>query len=139
MINHLCIQTNDTTSPAAIGTIGSANPGADTFAGNGNLNPPVRQSGKMANMQIRTKFGTLGGGKTQFNSPHGFCLGMDEEIIIADTNNHRIQVFDKNGEYKYSFGSPGREEGQVKDRSYSKRISSVVMLFDCLLEQFCEV
>lgn len=117
------IQTNDPSmSPtsqqltSAIGTIGSAiapSAGGETFAGNGNLNPPVRQSVKMTNMQIRTKFGTLGGGKTQFNSPHGFCLGIDEEIIIADTNNHRIQVFDKNGEYKYSFGSPGREEGQL--------------------------
>jgi tripartite motif-containing protein 2/3 len=67
----------------------------------------------MTNMQIRTKFGTLGSGKAQFNSPHGFCLGIDEEIIVADTNNHRIQIFDKNGEYKYSFGSPGKEEGQL--------------------------
>ena len=31
-------------------------------------------------------------GKGQFNSPHGFCLGLEEEIIVADTNNHRIQV-----------------------------------------------
>jgi hypothetical protein len=103
---------------AAIGTIGSGLNAAiaslqSTFSGNGNLNPPVRQNGKMSNMQIRTKFGTLGSGKSQFNSPHGFCLGVDEEIIVADTNNHRIQVFDKNGEYKYAFGSPGREEGQL--------------------------
>ncbi len=67
----------------------------------------------MSNMQIRTKFGTLGAGKAQFNSPHGFCLGADEEIIVADTNNHRIQVFDKNGEFKHSFGSGGKEEGQL--------------------------
>ena len=35
----------------------------------------------------------------QFNSPHGFCLGLDEDIVVADTNNHRIQV-DK---HKYIF------------------------------------
>ena len=40
-------------------------------------------------MQIRCKFGQLGPGKVQFNSPHGFCLGVEEEIIVADTNNHR--------------------------------------------------
>ena len=40
-------------------------------------------------MQIRCKFGQLGPGKGQFNSPHGFCLGVEEEIIVADTNNHR--------------------------------------------------
>ena len=44
-------------------------------------------------MQIRCKFGQLGQGRGQFNAPHGFCLGgRDEEIVVADTHNHRIQV-----------------------------------------------
>ena len=44
-------------------------------------------------MQIRVKFGQLGQGRGQFNAPHGFCLGSrDEEIVVADTHNHRIQV-----------------------------------------------
>lgn len=47
---------------------------------------------KLTPMQIRCKFGQLGPSKGQFNSPHGFCLGTDEDIIVADTNNHRIQV-----------------------------------------------
>ena len=88
-------------------------------------------------MQIRCKFGQLGPGKGQFNSPHGFCLGLEEEIIVADTNNHRIQVtfpacfahdkdwihlpmqlcvfqvFEKNGTFRYQFGIPGKEEGQL--------------------------
>lgn len=64
-------------------------------------------------MQIRCKFGSLGTSKGQFNSPHGFCLGVDEEIIVADTNNHRIEVFDKTGTLKFQFGVPGKEEGQL--------------------------
>jgi len=64
-------------------------------------------------MQIRCKFGQLGPSKGQFNSPHGFCLGSEEEIVVADTNNHRIQVFEKNGTYRYQFGVPGKEEGQL--------------------------
>ena len=59
------------------------------------------------NSQCRCKFGQLGPGKGQFNSPHGFCLGMDEDIVVADTNNHRVQVFEKTGEFKYQFGIPG--------------------------------
>ncbi|XP_074650430.1 protein meiotic P26-like [Tubulanus polymorphus] len=79
-----------------------------------NPTPPFpRRSGKMSAMQIRCKFGQLGPGKGQFNSPHGFCLGLEEDIIVADTNNHRIQVFEKTGEFKYQFGIPGREEGQL--------------------------
>ncbi|XP_067948165.1 B-box type zinc finger protein ncl-1-like [Watersipora subatra] len=72
---------------------------------------PLR--GKMSAMQIRYKFGALGPSKGQFNSPHGFCMGFEEDIVVADTNNHRIQVFDKSGEFKYQFGIPGREEGQL--------------------------
>lgn len=94
-------------------SVGPSNSVVANFTGNGNLNPPVRQNGKMTNMQVKDKFGTLGAGKSQFNSPHGFCLGLDEEIIVADTNNHRIQVFDKESCFKYAFGSPGREEGQL--------------------------
>lgn len=75
--------------------------------------PGSAQPRALNSMQIRCKFGQLGPGKGQFNSPHGFCLGLEEEIIVADTNNHRIQVFEKNGTYRYQFGIPGKEEGQL--------------------------
>uniref|UniRef100_T1JAV6 Uncharacterized protein n=1 Tax=Strigamia maritima TaxID=126957 RepID=T1JAV6_STRMM len=74
---------------------------------------PRSATAKLNPMQIRCKFGQLGPGKGQFNSPHGFCLGIEEDIIVADTNNHRIQVFEKTGEFKYQFGIPGKEEGQL--------------------------
>ncbi|XP_075234706.1 E3 ubiquitin-protein ligase meiotic P26 [Lycorma delicatula] len=71
------------------------------------------QSGKVTPMQVRNKFGQMGASDGQFNSPHGFCLGLEEDIIVADTNNHRIQVFDKNGAFKFQFGTSGKEEGQL--------------------------
>lgn len=77
------IATNST-SPTSI----ASNPGRSASA-----------TGSKPNvMQIRCKFGQLGQQKGQFSSPHGFCLGVDEEIVIADTNNHRICIFDKSGE-----------------------------------------
>lgn len=101
--------------------MGTPPPGAvpgQTFLGNLNLGlnlgqSPIPRTGKLGPMQIRCKFGQLGPGKGQFNSPHGFCLGMDEDIVVADTNNHRVQIFEKTGEFKYQFGIPGREEGQL--------------------------
>ena len=65
--------------------------------GSGTVSPTPRRGGSgcganVGSMHIRAKFGQLGQLKGQFNSPHGFCLGTDEEIIVADTNNHRIQV-----------------------------------------------
>lgn len=74
----------------------------------------VKQSQlRLNNMQIKHKFGHLGQGVNQFNSPHGFCLGLDQEIIVADTNNHRICIFDKNGTFVKQFGNPGKEDGQL--------------------------
>jgi hypothetical protein len=71
------------------------------------------KSDKPTVMQIRWKFGHLGSNKGQFSSPHGFCLGADEEIVIADTYNHRICIFDKTGEFKFQFGIAGKEEGEL--------------------------
>lgn len=65
------------------------------------------------NFYSRCKFGSPGNGPSQFNSPHGFCLGVDEDIVVSDTNNHRIQVFDKAGNFKYCFGVAGKEEGEL--------------------------
>ncbi|XP_037937273.1 brain tumor protein isoform X2 [Teleopsis dalmanni] len=82
-------------------------------AGNNSTTNIVTGRNKATPMQIRCKFGSLGTSRGQFNSPHGFCLGVDEEIIVADTNNHRIEVFDKTGALKFNFGVPGKEEGQL--------------------------
>ena len=79
---------------------------------------------KSSTSLCRCKFGQLGPGKGQFNSPHGFCLGVEEDIIVADTNNHRIQVFEKSGEFKYQFGIPGMQ-------IYIKNISLEVSLNKC--------
>ncbi|XP_069680308.1 B-box type zinc finger protein ncl-1 isoform X2 [Periplaneta americana] len=79
----------------------------------GTFHHPRAATGKLTPMQIRCKYGQLGPSKGQFNSPHGFCLGTEEDIIVADTNNHRIQVFEKTGTFKFQFGIPGKEEGQL--------------------------
>lgn len=50
------------------------------------------RSARCNNMALLVKFGTMGNELGRFNSPHGFCLGFDEEIVVADTYNHRIQV-----------------------------------------------
>ena len=102
-------------SGSSTGNAPLAKPGMAAGAGfNPNPNPPfANRSGRCATMSVRHRWGSLGSNRAQFNSPHGFCLGMDEEIVVADTQNHRIQVFDKTGEFKYMFGVPGREEGQL--------------------------
>lgn len=74
--------------PVAVGnTVGNV-----SSSGSGNYAHPRSNNAKLTPMHIRYKFGQLGPSKGQFSSPHGFCLSADEDIIVADTNNHRIQV-----------------------------------------------
>jgi hypothetical protein len=51
---------------------------------------PMRQ--KAREMNIRLKIGGIGKEVGKLDCPHGVCLGRNDEIVIADTNNHRIQV-----------------------------------------------
>jgi hypothetical protein len=32
------------------------------------------------------------------------AVNAQNDIIVADTNNHRIQIFDKEGRFKFQFG-----------------------------------
>ena len=42
-----------------------------------------------------------------FNQPWDVATGPDHEIVVADTWNHRVQLFDENGEFISSFGTHG--------------------------------
>lgn len=59
-------------------------------------------SQRAAALEIHFKFGQLGSSACQFGSPHGFCIASDDSIIVADTNNHRIQV-SRSLRYRYRY------------------------------------
>ena len=44
----------------------------------------------------------------QFTEPSGVAVNAQNDIIVADTNNHRIQIFDKEGRFKFQFGECGK-------------------------------
>jgi hypothetical protein len=53
--------------------------------------------------------GTQGSGDGEFHSPVGITvLGSSGEVAVADRNNHRVQIFDREGNYKRQFGSEGK-------------------------------
>ena len=43
-------------------------------------------------MEYHCKFGEFGSEPGQFTEPSGVAVGRDNEILVADANNHRIQV-----------------------------------------------
>jgi hypothetical protein len=59
---------------------------------------------------ISGEFGVMEG---QFTEPSGVAVNAQNDIIVADTNNHRIQIFDKEGRFKFQFGECGKRDGQL--------------------------
>ena len=53
-----------------------------------------------------------GSGNGQFKYPEQVALDRWGNVYVADTGNHRIQVFDKNLNYKCQFGNFGSGDGQ---------------------------
>lgn len=60
------------------------------------------------------KFGSLGNRPGQLEHPHYIAVSSTNRVIVSDSNNHRIQVFDVNGKVINTFGGEGAEEAQFK-------------------------
>ncbi|CDW55397.1 B box type zinc finger protein ncl 1 [Trichuris trichiura] len=74
--------------------------------------PPKSQI-KRLKMIYHCKFGEFGVSEAQFTEPSGVAVSAQNDIIVADTNNHRIQIFDKEGRFKFQFGECGKRDGQL--------------------------
>ena len=59
------------------------------------------------------RFGTPGDRDGQFNRPEGLAFGPDDRLYVADSCNHRIQIFSRDGKWLQSYGQPGRAAGQL--------------------------
>jgi DNA-binding beta-propeller fold protein YncE len=61
--------------------------------------------------------GGKGTGKGQFDFPRGIAADRGGNILVADTNNGRIQKFSPDGTFLRSFGEPGAGEAEFKEPS----------------------
>ena len=59
-------------------------------------------------------FGLGGSGEEMFKFPYGVAVSDRDEIVVADSNNHRVQVFDSNGTFLRFFGQIGENAGEFK-------------------------
>jgi len=82
------------------------------FSENGDL-VPLKSQLPRTKMVYNHKFGEFGSSDGQFTEPSGVAVNMAGDILVADTNNHRIQVFDRTGEFKFHFGQCGKRDGQL--------------------------
>ncbi|XP_064644365.1 E3 ubiquitin-protein ligase TRIM71-like [Lineus longissimus] len=59
------------------------------------------------------KFGKKGPAKGQFNMVCGVTFTKTGDIIVADTENHRIQIFTDDGLFKLKFGQKGPDQDKL--------------------------
>ena len=65
------------------------------------------------NFAYESKFGTAGTGNGQFNVPVGVAIDpTSQKIVVVDSANHRVQIFDSSGANPSQFGSVGSGNGQ---------------------------
>ncbi|XP_066597976.1 brain tumor protein [Prorops nasuta] len=83
---------------------------------------PLKSQIKRQKMIYHCKFGEFGVMEGQFTEPSGVAVNAQNDIIVADTNNHRIQMFDKEGRFKFQFGECGKRDGQLL---YPNRVAVV--------------
>jgi ABC-type Fe3+ transport system permease subunit/sugar lactone lactonase YvrE len=58
-------------------------------------------------------FGKPGTGPGEFNRAEGLGVDAHDQIYVADSCNHRIQVFTSDGKYLRAYGSAGSGKGQL--------------------------
>jgi len=118
-------QTSLSSPPMPQGTPLSSTPLAPA------LYPPKSQI-KRQKMIYHCKFGEFGILEGQFTEPSGVAVNAQNDIIVADTNNHRIQIFDKEGRFKFQFGEVGKRDGQLL---YPNRVAVVKTSGDIIVTE----
>jgi ABC-type Fe3+ transport system permease subunit/sugar lactone lactonase YvrE len=58
-------------------------------------------------------FGHPGNAPGEFNRPEGLCVDAQDRIYVADSCNHRIQVFSSDGKFLRAYGKAGKGKGEL--------------------------
>ena len=71
---------------------------------NGVVNYCIQKFSPDGNFLLR--WGTQGSGAGQFEDPTGIFIDKNDLVYVTDSKNHRIQIFDANGNLKKVWGGP---------------------------------
>ncbi len=71
--------------------------------------------GKRTEASASATWGSNGPDQGQFASPRNVAVAPDGTMYVSDSGNHRVQVFDQNGQFLTQFGQEGAGPGQFSE------------------------
>lgn len=76
--------------------------------------PPMPSVDYTSKIKAKTIIGKQGRENGEFVWPVDVSINQfNDQILIADSGNHRVQIFESNGRYVKTFGKMGNREGQL--------------------------
>ena len=75
-------------------------------------------------------YGKAGEGRGEFNRAEGICVDAQDRLYVADSCNHRVQVFTRDGKYIREFGKAGTGPGELS-YPYDIKIDAAGNIFVC--------
>jgi DNA-binding beta-propeller fold protein YncE/TolB-like protein len=78
----------------------------------GESKPVLPEVGKAQRPQFLFKWGEEGRDPGKFAAPLSLCLDKNDQIYVTDSENHRVQVFDRQGRLLRTIGRRGRGNGE---------------------------
>lgn len=75
-------------------------------------------------------FGRWGAGPGEFNRPEGLAVDAADRLYVADSCNHRVQVFAPDGTFIRAFGHPGTGPGELS-YPYDLRVDAQGLVWVC--------
>ncbi|MBM3833074.1 MAG: ABC transporter permease subunit [Verrucomicrobia bacterium] len=75
-------------------------------------------------------FGRAGIGAGEFNRPEGLGTDKSDRLYVADSCNHRIQIFSADGRFLRSYGRAGKDRGELS-YPYDIRVDSAGRQYVC--------
>lgn len=99
-------------------------PNGDIFVSDGhsgqNANPPEGSTGRIIKFSAEGEYimewGVIGDGPGEFRTPHALAFDSQGRLFVADRGNHRIQIFDQDGNLLDTYHAFSRISGLFIDR-----------------------